>query len=134
MSSSIERLKDEEANRFSRHEVKNGVLAAISQVRARAMRDTRSTLAHGETPLFTLTLLLGLSQVDTLASAIQRGGDPHTFEKMLGSMRTGLSHTLETVLSQALARDVLHGNYVPRTAPCRIEEVRCRREMLYLGK
>jgi len=91
MSSSIERLKDEEANRFSRHEVKNGVLAAISQV-------------------------------DTLASAIQRGGDPHTFEKMLGSMRTGLSHTLETVLSQALARDVLHGNYVPRTAPCRIEE------------
>jgi len=31
----------------------------------------------------------------------------------LASMRSGLTHTLETVLSQALARDVLHTFYEP---------------------
>jgi len=90
LSASIERIKDEEANRFSRHEVKNGVLAAISQV-------------------------------DAFKCEIRRLHEP-VLERMLRSMRTGLSHTLETILSQAMARDVLHGNYVPRSAPCRIDE------------
>ena len=31
-AAAVERQKDEEANRFSRHEVKNGVLAALSQL------------------------------------------------------------------------------------------------------
>jgi hypothetical protein len=42
---------------------------------------------------------------------------------MLGSMRKGLSQTLETVLSQAMARDVMHGSYVPRKSPCFLSEV-----------
>jgi len=87
LSASIERYKDEEANRFTRHEVKNGVLAAISQLDALQME-------HGNTS--------------------------STFDNILRSMRIGLSQTLETVLSQAMARDVLHGNYKPRTSPCSI--------------
>ncbi|EOD13027.1 hypothetical protein EMIHUDRAFT_247181, partial [Emiliania huxleyi CCMP1516] len=63
-AAAVERQKDEEANRFSRHEVKNGVLAA-------------------------------LSQLDSISAEMRR---------------------------KALARDVLHGNYLPRTAPCKIEQ------------
>jgi len=92
LSASIERLKDEEANRFTRHEVKNGVLSAISQV-------------------------------DAVQSEVRSGISLEQLDPLLGALKVGLSQTLENVLSQALARDVVHGNYIPRRTRCNIAEV-----------
>ena len=49
-------------------------------------------------------------------------GSTYTPPRARVPVLAGLSNTLETVLSQAMARDVLNANYVPRTAPCRIAE------------
>jgi len=44
------------------------------------------------------------------------------FIEMLGDMRVSLRQTLDTVLSQAMAREVVHGIYVARTAAVKIDD------------
>jgi len=64
-----------------------------------------------------------LWQLDTLHSEVALGNASTNLVHMLGSMRKGLSQTLETVLSQAMARDVMHGDYLPRNSPCLVTQV-----------
>ena len=100
LSAAIARQRDEEANRFSRHEVKNSVLAAITQcdnLRKQHMR------ALGE-------------------SIILDHGYGHSVKSQLTDMRSGLSETLQAVLSQAMAREVVHGDYGPRPEMIRLDE------------
>ena len=84
------RRKDAEANRFTRHEVKNGLLASI------ALCDTlKDTLCKGK--------LAKLSGADKRASA-----------RTVAELDTTLREVLDTVLAEAMARDVVHEIYEPR--------------------
>ena len=105
LSEAIEREKDEEASRFTRHEVKNSVLVALAQVEK--LRATH----------------------DEAVSAAKVVTDPAydaPVSSMLSSLRVGLYQTLETVLSQAMAREVVHGVYLLRTVPVRVDDVICK--------
>jgi hypothetical protein len=178
MLESIERRKDEEANRFTRHEVKNGVLSAISQVCIVNLLGGRLRKGDGvggaksrmepppAPPAYSLAAppLNSLHSDDQLPSLVMScpiikmhmprpptqptaflpltPPPPYLFPQLdslnevslanastsllhtLGSLRSGLAQTLETVLSQAMARDVVHGTYVPRTSTCLVAEVR----------
>jgi len=100
LSQDVARQKDEEANSFTRHEVKNSVLAAITHC-------DRICEVHRE--------------------AVHDGAiiDPayeKSFSTMLKNMRSGLQQTLESVLSHAMAREVIHGLYVVSCEPVRIDE------------
>lgn len=93
------RERDEEANRFTRHEVKTSVIGALKQVDSIRSYHEESSGASG---------------------ALDCG---RAFETMLDDLQSGLSQTLEVVLSQAMAREVVHGVYVARTVPIKIDEV-----------
>ena len=97
---SAARERDEEANRFTRHEVKTSVLSTLQQCEW-----LRST--HQE--------VMSLRSFD-----LER---MRMLEAKLSDLHTGVQQTLEVVLSQAMASEVIHGVYVARTAPIQIEEV-----------
>jgi len=104
LAAAIERQKDEEANRFTRHEVKNGVLAAMSQC--------DSLSSHFQKACD-----------EGLMPEASHGAHNATQRSMLTGLRYGLNQTLEAVLSEAMAREVVHGLYVTRTEPVQVEEV-----------
>lgn len=106
------REKDAEANRFTRHEVKNGLLAAIGL--CESLKDSSK-------------------QEDRLPDKEERvGEDTAKFRMAEPAMGTGtlagkpevsrytveldrkLKDILDTVLSEAMARDVIHGAYEPK--------------------
>ena len=107
LAAHVAREKDEEANRFTRHEVKNSVLSALTQCELLRAHHDGACGASGE--------LVQQPQVYT-----------QQFGSLLGRLRTGLQETLETVVSQAMAREVVHGVYVCRTVPVRVDEVLLR--------
>ena len=85
--------RDDEANRFIRHEVKNGLLAS-------------------------------LVQCDQISNRVESlGGSSVSLPELMGEMRSGMTQTLEVVLSHAVALELVHGMYEPRLevrphAPC----------------
>ena len=87
MSDRIRRLQAEhklavEASRFTRHEVKNGLLAGIYQ--CDSMKDK---IRH---------------------DSIQKTEMKVPLEESLGELEVTLHDVLETVLSEAMAREVVH--------------------------
>jgi len=100
LSAAVARQKDEETNRFTRHEVKNGVLAALSQCDALHAHH-RAAVAQG-------------ALVDASSGGAMEG--------TLLRMRASLQNTLDAVLSHAMAKEVIHGLYVPRTGPTRLDD------------
>ncbi|KAJ1631140.1 hypothetical protein T492DRAFT_613137 [Pavlovales sp. CCMP2436] len=104
ISETVSRQKDEEANRFTRHEVKNGMLSAMSA----------------------LTSLEELHKHGISSGAIVLGEYDRAFSSRLGELHGMLQHTLSTVLAQAMARDVLHGAYTPRPEPINLRNVLVR--------
>ena len=105
LSAAVAREKDDEANRFTRHEVKNSVLAALTQcdqLRTHHMEALRTRAGD--------------------AAPDEPGADPR-FASALISLRAGLNQTLETVLSHAMAREVIHGVYISRTVPVKVDTI-----------
>ena len=94
-TSETERRKDTEANRFTRHEVKNALMAMQGRVDG-IVRVQREAVAKGEVS----------------ASA---GG---ALAKLFHEMRRELDDTLETVLADAMAKEVCNGSYLPRPEKC----------------
>jgi len=103
----VAREKDEEANRFTRHEVKNAVLAAIAQCdflcehhvrKAGATADGSGSGSGSSSPVQTLAL-----------------------EEGLADLSSKLQQTLNTVLAEAIAKDLAHGNYAPQNESVDLE-------------
>jgi CheY-like chemotaxis protein len=99
------RKKDAEANRFTRHEVKNGLLVAIHLCDSMAGTEEST----GEQPESNATLERVESRSRIAAHAVE-------LDKELKSI-------LHTVLSDAMARDLIHGAYEPKLGRVDIEEL-----------
>lgn len=100
-----ERKKDAEANRFIRHEVKNGLLAAIAlienlqgEIKARAATEStgrdRSPTRDRDTPPF---------------EVLRR----RELESSCTELDATVNEILETILDDAMSRDVVHDRYEP---------------------
>lgn len=111
LRAAIERQKDEEANRFTRHEVKNGVLAALSL--CESLRQHHETAAAEGV----LASLPAVASTPEEAAAYSDG-----VRSRLTGLHSGLNQTFEAVLSEAMAREVVHGLYVARTEPVKVDD------------
>jgi len=92
------RQKDEEANDFTRHEVKNGVLAGLVSCDR-------------------------LEEVHEKADATEWQAYDTEFREALGGMRQCLDQTLQGVLSHTLSIEITHGTYRPESAPFHVVEL-----------
>jgi len=99
VSEQTARRKDAEANRFTRHEVKNGLLASI------ALCDSLRETVCPETAK-------PLSQSDKINAAFS-----------LQELETTLKEALDTILSEAMAREVIHEVYKPRMEQVDLPEI-----------
>jgi hypothetical protein len=96
---STEREKDSQTNRFTRHEVKNGLLSAIGQ--CDTLKDMGYVIGgnrNSSTPVVT-------NGSDNLPESADLG-------QCVSKVETTLHEVLDTVLSEAMSRDVVHGVYV----------------------
>jgi signal transduction histidine kinase len=103
------RQKDAEANRFTRHEVKNGLLAAIEicgNIREQLSDEVGHRLKDSSTSLRD-------SASFDLSHASDENGAAGRMENVAELDRT-LHEVLNIVLAETMARDVIHEMYVPR--------------------
>ncbi|CAB9496841.1 expressed unknown protein [Seminavis robusta] len=123
------RMRDSEANRFTRHEVKNGLLASLglcegltdlsnkqSKTTAALERLTRASAACsgaalGDAAGAATSLAECAEDIRTLASTQEN------LMRVVKEMNSTLHETLETVLTEAMARDCIHGVYQPQLEP-----------------
>lgn len=99
----VQRQRDAQAvNRFTRHEVKNGLLAGIE-----LCDSLRNTFEGMEQNL--LERKRGRMEVEAAALA-----DTERSRSIIGEMDKMLHEVLDTVLAEAMARDVIHEVYRPR--------------------
>lgn len=108
------RQKDAEANRFTRHEVKNGLLAALGlyeslcDAQSRQLTDTkRNTHSDG------IAYDLGGGAVDSADDVI----------RCLNELGKSLHETLDSVLVEAMTRDLIHNLYRPHREKCDVATV-----------
>ena len=108
------RRKDQEANRFTRHEVKNGLLSAMGL--CDSLAEIASKGAAGTSTLEKMAVDLNLGQEQR--AVISKLSLVHTdISRLLGAMDSSLHEVLDTVLAEAMARDVIHGAYDPQLEP-----------------
>ena len=147
ISETTAREKDAEANRFTRHEVKNGLLAAIglcdslhdslidkdtSTKRSFITTGSRAGDSSGVASTEKLGKLLSLH---TSLSALQNmpvssGGSSVTdlmtdLGRCLGELDKTLHEVLDTILAEAMARDVIHEVYEPKLEEVDISSILC---------
>jgi len=125
------RKKDAEANRFTRHEVKNGLLAAIHL--CDSLKDTTMAGGGGDdasrdpTTPGTVTRSAGVVRT---ASAQQGPAEPRAeISAYTRELDKTLRNILDTILSEAMARDVIHGNYEPKMERVELAALLTAREM-----
>lgn len=126
ISETTARLKDAAANRFTRHEVKNGLLSAIGL--CDSLNETVTTLST------TVKSLRQQSSARKLPLLEERSGDAEQIEnandndnndcvdekddtlvsRYLFELDKTLHEILDTILAEAMARDVIHGVYEPK--------------------
>jgi len=115
ISETTARRKDVAANRFTRHEVKNGLLAAIG------LCDSLNEATGGEAQLeFTredsLTEIMNhCSDVSSIPATHKHDvHEPNMRTRCIVELGNTLNGVLDTVLTEAMARDVIHEVYEPR--------------------
>ena len=92
------RQKDAEANRFTRHEVKNGLLAAIGLY---------ETLCEAQrSHLFKET-------IDDLGFGLGESDDSANVVRCMNELGKSLHETLDTIMVEAMTRDLIHDVYRP---------------------
>lgn len=114
--------KDAETNKFSRHEIKNGILAAIA-----LLDHIRETVDHNKAE--------SISEV-SLDPAIEHqteGCNSHETEsnqsgesnvdEAFSELESTLRDMLDTILDQAMAREIVYGEYKPRKERMNVPEV-----------
>ncbi len=98
-----ERRKDAEANRFTRHEVKNGLLAAIAMVES--LRDEIFVRPDfGQQQQFSVN-------ADHAASSSDEHNEKLELTSNCTELYLTLNEILETILDEAMSRDVVHERY-----------------------
>ena len=102
------RKKDAEANNFTRHEVKNGILASIG------------ILDHIK-DLMAQRAVTGSNDTDELSGeGFSQNGE--VFETVT-ELDSTLHDILDTILDEAMAREIIYGEYEPRKDALNIREV-----------
>jgi|AntRauTorckE5430_2_1112549.scaffolds.fasta_scaffold01415_6 signal transduction histidine kinase len=122
ISETTARLKDAAANRFTRHEVKNGLLAAIGlcdslnesilkkkpfQIEPEDAEETKSTIRIEPEDAEETTSTIGCK------NDIQDEGKSQVTNYLFELNKT-LHEILDTILAEAMARDVVHEVYEPK--------------------
>jgi len=110
-SETTARQKDAAANRFTRHEVKNGLLAAIGlcdSLRESIAIDSKDDGAKVEA----LSKLEALRKISNLPHV--KYADPQSLFRYLFELDKTLHEILDTILAEAMARDVIHEVYEPK--------------------
>jgi len=95
------RQKDAEANRFTRHEVKNGLLAALGLYESLCDAQSRQ---------------LSSTNTERTPIAFDLGGSADSGDdviRCLNELGKSLHETLDSVLSEAMTRDLIHDLYRP---------------------
>lgn len=144
ISETTAREKDAEANRFTRHEVKNGLLAAIGL--CDSLRDTlidkdalsKTPITPGGRTGDNLSATEKLGQLLALHGSlsapqkvpISSGGSSATelltdLGRCLGELDKTLHEVLDTILAEAMARDVIHEVYEPKVEKVDISSILC---------
>ena len=103
-----ERKKDAEANRFTRHEVKNGLLAAIGLVDS-----LKEVVTNDPVPSSTPKRRMGKKGQQT----------DEGLGKVVSELDETLREVLDTILAEAMARDVVHEVYQPKREKLAIRNV-----------
>lgn len=94
------RVKDEEANRFTRHEVKNGLLSAIG-------------LYESLCEAHKVELMKSFNQNEDISiDSDENGSFQHVF-RCMSDLGKCLHDTLDTILVEAMTRDLVHDIYRP---------------------
>jgi len=111
ISETTAREKDAEANRFTRHEVKNGLLAAIGL--CDSLRESFSP------QIITPKLLPQLSSEDLNVRTSSTNTKslvnmPPDIDQCMFELDKTLREILDTILAEAMARDVIHEVYMPK--------------------
>jgi len=119
VSETTARLKDEAANRFTKHEVKNGLLAAIGL--CDSLREATAAAAAATTAANNITNNIGLLREEKRASFTTSSFASRAIalrEESRASFMFELDKTLheilDTVMAEAMARDVIHEVYEPK--------------------
>lgn len=138
------REKDAEANRFTRHEVKNGLLAAIDlceSLKESTLHDgTVEAATFVTTPVTTTAIPVTTTASEPAAAAVAKnnsaaastltevpnlaaGGQKSSINTYTKELDKTLKTILDTILSEAMARDVIHGNYEPKMERVAVEKL-----------
>lgn len=97
------RQKDAEANRFTRHEVKNGLLAALGLYESLCDAQSRQLFEAGR-------------NTESSGIVFDLGGTYDSADdviRCLNELGKSLHETLDTVLAEAMTRDLIHDLYRP---------------------
>jgi hypothetical protein len=105
------RKKDEEANRFTRHEVKNGILAAMG-----LLDHLRESMAHSnvEELNYEADLPRRVSETDIPSSDELAPAAAIDLRGSFDEIENTLTDILDTVLDEAMAREIVYGEYEPK--------------------
>uniref|UniRef100_A0A7S1YS11 Uncharacterized protein n=1 Tax=Ditylum brightwellii TaxID=49249 RepID=A0A7S1YS11_9STRA len=124
------REKDAEANRFTRHEVKNGLLAAIGL--CEGLKETMPTTTVGSAITNGNAIVTTSATATTIESSSQPSPNHQSLTNMLDTstrliteLDKTLREVLDTILAEAMARDVIHEVYEPRLERVDICELLC---------
>lgn len=109
------RKKDEETNSFTRHEIKNGILAAIALLDH--IRDSSVS-----TPSTTTGVRRGLSS-SLPSSSLSSHKSAEAVEEGFFELENTLRDMLDTILDNTMTREIVYGQYVPRKEPMNVPEV-----------
>mmetsp|Transcript_3353 Transcript_3353/g.6269 ORF Transcript_3353/g.6269 Transcript_3353/m.6269 type:complete len:1165 (-) Transcript_3353:172-3666(-) len=111
VSETTARIKDAAANRFTRHEVKNGLLAAIGL--CDSLNESFEDLTRSGTEFVSLQEAdKGETNVSDVAT-----------KRYLVELDKTLHEILDTILAEAMARDVIHEVYEPKMEKVDVLEV-----------
>lgn len=108
------RRKDIEANRFARHEVKNGILSAIGILDH--ARECYSRNAIKLAPDLVIKNEVGEKRM------VSCDGQPMEIDSTFGELDSTLRDTLDSVLDEACAREIVYGEYQCKNEPINVPE------------
>jgi signal transduction histidine kinase len=114
------RKKDAEANRFTRHEVKNGLLAAIDLCESLKESTFSQEGTEHDSQNVSVAENASLAALSATSEDVGAKNNISTYTKELDKT---LKTILDTILSEAMARDVIHGNYEPKMERVDIEKL-----------
>lgn len=110
----LARTKDAEANRFTRHEVKNGLLAAMALCE-NVRESIRSGGKSSSRNSFSTYSAESLANIVSRRREREEGSKKLSVsEKAISELENELQDILDSVLSEAMARDVIHECYAPK--------------------